>query len=215
VRRSIAIALTALLQLIVLRGNGVPTAQMHSSVETISVTSTVPEWLNGYQKWARAHPSVWHQSDASNQNAFNPAKGIQSQASSHSAPSVSTETAPALLLIRMPLLEVFSARGDRIYHGELSAGNAAFLESARNGFPASSAAWPAALLPSLADYIDIVPELGQYKRQILGHPELIVLSVSFSDKPFCKPHNDALRTFKRYTAEMKVRLIEVKLRDQE
>ena len=150
----------------------------------VYVETQITSWTSGFGKWVAARPAV-----------------VQAHEASGSGP----------YMLRTPFLDYFAANGDSLYSGSTLSTNVDFVRD----LPKSAEAKPGnsnkAPEPTLADYLDMLPELQPYKAAILARKRPVALAICSYQKPECVQQNQALQEFKRRAPSLKIQVIEVKL----
>jgi hypothetical protein len=98
-------------------------------------------------------------------------------------------------MLGMPYLELFSPDGHSLYRGENALQNASFLRELQHTVPIRGNVMTSEWHPSLHDYFDLVASLKPYESRMLADKHFTLLAVTYPDRPFCQPENDALQQF--------------------
>lgn len=193
---------------------------LRSSTPIVTIEASNAEWLDGYLRWAHAHPAAWHRG-VSKPNVPRDFTMQSLQTSRDSSPleqppelksGDSDTSAPEPILLHMPMLQLFTPNGRPLYRGNQAETNAAFIRSLPQGMSAQPLSNADRADPTLAEFLDMVPELRPYKPSILGGKRYTLLAISYSDRPFCKPQNDAVAELVSRARSLHLRIVQVMLR---
>ena len=149
----------------------------------IHIETAIKPWTDGYAKWVVARPQVVLARESSS--------GVQ-------------------INLRMPYLDYFGSDGSPHFLGMSAPSNIQFL----NKLPLSAQETgnkSIPLEPTLAEYLDIIPNLTPYKARVLAQKLPVVLAICKYESESCKLQNEALHNFSARAASLKIQVIEVKL----
>lgn len=171
-----------------------PAAKAAAKTPTVVFIQTpVSTWTRGYAHWVTVHPELFFSESQTGGNGA----GKESNSGS------------SQFTLRTPFLDYFGVDGRSLYANTDSSANLQFLHSLPQ-VPSSDPA-KGKTQPSLAEYLEMFPELAPYKAGILGGKRPVLLAICKYDRPNCVQQNEALRDVKSRAAGMKIQLVEIKL----
>ena len=110
--------------------------------------------------------------------------------------------------VHFPILDLYSAAGVPIYHGDNSEQNAAFIRA----LPRSVAgAKTESLRPTLKEAIEMFPELKKREQALLSGSKYTAFVITYRDWDRCKAQNDAIAELRKRSRETGIRVIEVEI----
>jgi hypothetical protein len=110
--------------------------------------------------------------------------------------------------LEMPMMDLYSASGASIYFGANSAANAAFLRAFPEGIASTKAD---GVRPSLKETIAMFPELKAQEADLISGKGYTIVAVTFPNWDHCKEQNEAIAKLRERAAQIKIRIIEVRL----
>lgn len=151
---------------------------------TIYIETQIRSWTTGYRNWLDAHPAVILAHEANGSGPY---------------------------MLRTPFLDYFAPGGKSIYSNSSPTANIEFLRALPKSAEIKPDSPATALQPTLAEYLNMLPELKPYKSAILARNHPVVIAICLYSKPECVQQNQALQEFKRRAPSMNIQVIEVKL----
>jgi hypothetical protein len=113
--------------------------------------------------------------------------------------------------VHMPSIDLYSPKGESIYHGVNSEKNAEFIRTFSPSEPQKNAGKMAEVRPTLSEALAIFPEFKPYITAILAKREYTFFAMTYPDEPLTKAQNEAIQQLKSSARKFGIRILEVQV----
>jgi hypothetical protein len=158
-----------------------------SSANVVSVNAAVGELLDGYLGWTHKHPEL---RPGSGSKLAQPGK------------------AGAPYRILWPTLDIYSATGASLYHGNDSEGNVKVVRALPQLLPKTDAMQ---IRPTLEEAEAMFPELSHERMPSSARIKYTVFVVNYAKRPACNAQDEAIQQLKKRVAGSRIRVVEVRI----